>query len=137
MPQIPAGARLTARLRDTAGRRIRDAGSTVIQAARDLHLSRPTVMEAFHTQARDVTEAPLPQVTVLGIDETRRGRPSREQDAETGKWRLTRDRRHTGFVDAPGHGGCSDKSRAVPLSWGCGPRRSARDTERHARRLRP
>lgn len=29
IPQIPAGARLTARLRDTAGRRIRDAGSTV------------------------------------------------------------------------------------------------------------
>ncbi|MEV6408335.1 hypothetical protein AB0M58_36220 [Streptomyces bobili] len=39
IPQIPAGARLTGQLRDTAGRRIRDAGSTVIQAARDLHLS--------------------------------------------------------------------------------------------------
>ncbi|WP_369265740.1 helix-turn-helix domain-containing protein [Streptomyces sp. R35] len=51
IPQIPAGARLTARLRDTAGRRIRDAGSTVIQAARDLHLSWPTVMEAFRTPA--------------------------------------------------------------------------------------
>ena len=85
IPQIPADARLTARLRDTAGRRIRDAGSTVIQAARDLRLSWPTVMEAFRRQARDVTEAPLPQVTVRGIDETRRGRPSWEQDAETGK----------------------------------------------------
>ncbi|MFG2629148.1 helix-turn-helix domain-containing protein [Streptomyces sp. NPDC048473] len=53
IPQIPAGARLTARLRGAAGRRIRDAGSTVIQAARDLHLSWPTVMEAFRTQARD------------------------------------------------------------------------------------
>jgi transposase len=79
IPQIPAGARLTARLRGAAGCRIRDAGSTVIQAARDLDLSWPTVMEAFRTQARDVTEAPLPQVTVLGIDETRRGRSSWER----------------------------------------------------------
>ncbi|WP_205614020.1 helix-turn-helix domain-containing protein [Streptomyces dangxiongensis] len=121
IPQIPAGARLTARLRDTAGRRIRDAGSTVIQAARDLHLSWPTVMEAFHTQARDVTEAPLPQVTILGIDETRRGRPSREQDAETGKWRLTRDRWHAGFVDALGHGGLlgqvEGRTVADVLAW--------------------
>lgn len=51
-------------------------------AAQDLPLSWPTVMEALRTQARDVTQAPLPQVTVLGIDETRRGRPSWEQDAE-------------------------------------------------------
>ncbi|MFI9275712.1 helix-turn-helix domain-containing protein [Kitasatospora sp. NPDC052896] len=104
IPQIPAGARPTARLRGAAGRRLRDAGSTVIQAARDLHLSWPTVMEAFRTQARNVTEAPLPQVTVLGIDETRRGRPRWEQDADTGQWRLTRDRWRTGFVDALGHG---------------------------------
>ncbi|WP_394816597.1 transposase family protein [Streptomyces lancefieldiae] len=90
--QIPAGARLTARLRGAAGRRIQDVGSTVIQATRDLHLSWPTVMEAFRAQARDVAEAPLPQVAALGIDEARRGRPRWEQDADTGKWRLTRDR---------------------------------------------
>ncbi|WP_328475690.1 hypothetical protein OHS71_00665 [Streptomyces sp. NBC_00377] len=109
IPQIPAGARLTARLRDTAGRRITDAGSTVIQ------------MEAFRTQTRDVTEAPLPQVTVLGIDETRRGRPSWEQDAETGKWRLTRNRWHTGFVNALGHGGLlgqvEGRTVADVLAW--------------------
>ncbi|WP_053754749.1 transposase [Streptomyces sp. MMG1533] len=116
IPQIPAGAMLTARLRDTAGRRIRDAGSTVIQAARDLHLSWPAVMEAFRTQARDVTEAPLPQVTVLGIDETRRGRPRWEQDADTGKWRLTRDRWHTGFVDALGHGGLLGQVEGRPVA---------------------
>lgn len=121
IPQIPAGARLTARLRGAAGRRIRDAGSTVIQAARDLHLSWPTVMEAFRTQAREVTETPLPQVAVLGIDETRRGRPRWEQDADTGKWRLTRDRWHTGFVDALGHGGLlgqvEGRTVADVLAW--------------------
>ncbi|MGW7241470.1 helix-turn-helix domain-containing protein [Streptomyces sp. NPDC054804] len=46
IPQMPAGARLTARLRGAAGRRIRDAGCTIIQVARDLRLSWPTVMEA-------------------------------------------------------------------------------------------
>lgn len=121
IPQIPAGARLTARLRGAAGRRIRDAGPTVIQAARDLHLSWPTVMEAFRTQARDVAEAPLSQVTVLGIDETRRGRPRWERDADTGKWRLTRDRWHTGFVDAAGHGGLlgqvEGRTVADVLAW--------------------
>lgn len=121
IPQIPAGARLTARLRDAAGCRIRDAGSTVIQAARDLHLSWPTVMEAFRTQARDVTEAPLPRVAVLGIDETRRGRTRWERDADTDKWRLTRDRWHTGFVDALGHGGLlgqvEGRTVADVLAW--------------------
>jgi transposase len=45
--QVPAGARITTRLREAAGRRVRDAGSTVVQAARDLRLSWPTVMDAF------------------------------------------------------------------------------------------
>lgn len=72
--QIPAGTRITTRLREAAGRRVRDAGSTVIQAARDLHLSWPTVMGAFRTSAREVVDAPLPEVKVLGVDETRRGR---------------------------------------------------------------
>ncbi|MET7913126.1 transposase family protein [Streptomyces avermitilis] len=101
--QIPAGARLTARLRSAAGHRVRDAGSTVLQAARDLHLSWPIVMNA-RIQAREVTDAPLPEAEVLGIDETRRGRPRWEQDPTTDKWLLVRDRRHTGFV-CPAAGG--------------------------------
>jgi hypothetical protein len=103
VPQIPARARITARLR--AGCRVRDAGSTVSQAARDLHLSWPTVMGAFRAQAREVIAAPLPAVKVLGIDETMRGRPRWEQDSATGKWHLVRDRWHTGFTDALGTGG--------------------------------
>ncbi|MFJ9799998.1 helix-turn-helix domain-containing protein [Streptomyces wuyuanensis] len=79
IPQLPAGARITLRLRGAAGRRIRDAASTVIQAARDVYLSWPTVMDPFRTAAHEVTQAPLPEVKVLGIDETRRGRPRWEQ----------------------------------------------------------
>ncbi|GAA0671660.1 hypothetical protein GCM10009535_59250 [Streptomyces thermocarboxydovorans] len=121
IPQIPSGARITMRLRSAAGRRIRDAGSTVIQAARDLHLSWPTVMDGFRTQAREVTEAPLPEVEVLGIDETRGGRPRWEQDPTTGKWQLVRDRWHTGFVDALGTGGLlgqvEGRTVADVLAW--------------------
>ncbi|WP_409467917.1 ISL3 family transposase [Streptomyces sp. HC307] len=129
IPQLPAGARITMRLRGAAGRRIRDAASTVIQAARDLRLSWPTVMDAFRAVAREVTEAPLPEVKVLGIDETRRGRPRWEQDPATGKWMLTRDRWHTGFTDALGTGGLLGQVEgrtvadvlawlaATPLTW--------------------
>ncbi|TJZ97414.1 hypothetical protein [Actinacidiphila oryziradicis] len=35
----------------------------------------------------------------------RRRAPPPEQEADTGKWHLTRDRWHTGFVDALGTGG--------------------------------
>ncbi|MCY0924513.1 ISL3 family transposase, partial [Streptomyces sp. H27-G5] len=121
IPQIPAGARLTARLRAAAGCRVRDAGSTVVQAARDLGLSWPVVMDAFRTAAATVVEAPLPQVVVLGIDETRRGRTRWEQDPDSGKWKLVRDRRHTGFVDALGTGGLlgqvEGRSVADVLAW--------------------
>lgn len=103
--QIPARARLTTRLREAAGQRVRDSGSTVIQAARDLRLSWPTVMDAFRTAAREVVTAPLPLVEVLGIDETRRGRTQWRQNPQTGRWEPTADQWHTGFVDAGGSGG--------------------------------
>ncbi|MDQ0933290.1 helix-turn-helix domain-containing protein [Streptomyces turgidiscabies] len=118
--QIPAGARITARLREAAGHRVRDAGSTVIQAARDLRLSWPTVMGAFRASAREVARASLPEVRVLGIDETRRGKTKWEQDPDSGKWHLVRDRWHTGFVDALGTGGLLGLRAADeddPNSW--------------------
>lgn len=119
--QIPAGARITGRLRSASGRRVRDGGSTVIQTARDMHLSWPTVMNAFRTAAREVVGAPLLEVEVLGIDETRRGRTRWEQDPDTEKWKMTRDRWHTGFVDALGSGGLlgqvEGRTVADVLAW--------------------
>lgn len=100
--QVPTGARITTRRREAAGRRVRDAGSTVVQAARDLRLSWPTVMDAFRTAGQQVTAAALEPVTVLGIDETRRGRAQRRQNPDTGRWEPVVDRWHTGFVDAFG-----------------------------------
>ncbi|MGW7244480.1 helix-turn-helix domain-containing protein [Streptomyces sp. NPDC054804] len=134
IPQIPAGAPLTGRLRSAAGRRIRDTGSTVIQAARDLHLSWPTVMDAFKA-ARQFVEAPLPEVEVLGIDETRRGRPRWEQDPDSSKWQLTRDRWHTGFLDALGAGGLlgqvEGRTVADALAWLATPPLTWRNKIRH------
>lgn len=58
---------------------------------------------------------------VLGIDETRRGRTKWEQDPDSGKWHLTRDRWHTGFIDALGTGGLlgqvEGRSVADVLAW--------------------
>jgi hypothetical protein len=61
--QIPARCRLTERLRQAAGRALRDAGVTVVQAAREWKVSWPVVMEALRTAAAAVTEAPLPDTS--------------------------------------------------------------------------
>nr|WP_159014305.1 transposase [Streptomyces sp. NRRL WC-3725] len=79
------------------------------------------MMDALWTVAREVVEAPLPEVEVLGIDETRRGKTRWEQNPETGKWQLPRDRWHTGFVDALGVGGLlgqvEGRTAADVLAW--------------------
>ncbi|WP_461057853.1 ISL3 family transposase [Streptomyces pseudoechinosporeus] len=62
-------------------------------------------MAAFRSAAEAVTQAPLADIGVLGIDETRRGKARWEKDPETGKWSPAADRWHTGFIDAAGHGG--------------------------------
>ncbi|MFE4422706.1 helix-turn-helix domain-containing protein [Streptomyces sp. NPDC056817] len=81
MSQVSAGSRITERLRSAAGRRVCDAGSTVVQTARDLGLSWPTVMDAFRTAGQEVRAAALGPVEVLGIDETRRGTGGDERAA--------------------------------------------------------
>ena len=83
--QVPARAGITQRLRRAAGQRVRDAGSTVVRAARDLCLSWPTVMDAFCTAGQEMTAAALEPVAVLGIDETRRGRVQWRQNPDTGR----------------------------------------------------
>jgi transposase len=102
VPQIPAGARLTARLRQVAGNKVRDDGATVVQAGRDLGLSWPTVMAAVRVQAADLVEAEPEPVAVAGIDETRRGRPRWVKDETCGTWKMVIVRWHVGFVDVGG-----------------------------------
>jgi transposase len=99
---VPARARLTTRLRVAAGAAVADGGRTVVQAARDLGLSWPTVMDAVSVHAAAVLPEQPEPVRVLGIDETRRGRPRFRVNAETGEWEMIVDRWHVGFVDIGG-----------------------------------
>ena len=98
--EVPAGARLTGRLRRHVAGRV-DDGLSVSAAADDL-MSWAPAHRAYVAFAEQQLAEPEP-VQVLGIDETRRGRPTwlRQDD---GRWRLT-ERFETNFVDlGQGHG---------------------------------
>ncbi|MEU4235677.1 ISL3 family transposase [Nonomuraea sp. NPDC026600] len=99
VPQIPARARLTERLRRSSGAAVADGGRTIVQAARDHGVSWPVVSAAFTAHAAQVLPAEPQPVTVLGIDETRRGRPRWVYDEAAQAWKTVVDRWHVGFVD--------------------------------------
>jgi transposase len=77
VPAVPAGARLTSRLREHAGDLVVDGlCATVAAAGRMSGVSWPTAMDAVRAQAERVLQEEEPAaVEVLGIDEVRRGRP--------------------------------------------------------------
>jgi len=102
VPQIPPRSRLTGRLRHEIGRDVADRGRTVVQAGRDHDVSWPTAMNAVHACGADALPPEDPQVTALGIDETRRGKAKYAFDQATGKWSTVRDKWHVGFVDLYG-----------------------------------
>lgn len=105
VPQIPPRSRLTGRLRHELGRDVADRGRTVVQAGREHAVSWPIVMNAVRAYATCALPDKDPQVTVLGIDETRRGRAKFAYDPQAGKWVTIRDKWHVGFVDLYGGAG--------------------------------
>jgi len=73
---VPAGARITTRLRDHAGELVVDGQcATVAAAGRLTGVFWPTVMDATRAVAERVLQEESGPVEVLGIDEVRRGRP--------------------------------------------------------------
>jgi transposase len=96
--ELPAGARVTGRLRRYVAEQI-GCGMPVSVACEGL-MSWPVAHAAWAQRADAQLAEPQP-VRVLGIDETRRGRPRWVQDPDTGKWRLT-ERFETNFVDLAG-----------------------------------
>lgn len=100
--QVPARARLTDRLRRAAAAAVADAGRTIVQSARDHGLSWPVVSAAFTHHATAVLPDTPEPVTVLGIDEIRRGRPQWTWNEERQCWEIAVDRWHVGFVDLAG-----------------------------------
>jgi len=81
VPEVPAGARVTGRLRRHAG--LVQAGAAVSWVCGRLGLAWPLVHGSY-VQAVDSAAAPvgvLPAVSRLGIDETRRGQVRRQWDS--------------------------------------------------------
>ncbi|MEI2732232.1 MAG: ISL3 family transposase [Dermatophilaceae bacterium] len=105
LPSVPARSRLTTRLRVECGERIATDASCVQAAADRYRVSWPVAHAAYVTRVDAQLATPLPLVAVLGIDETRRGKPVWAQDPLTCRWRIVTDRWLTGIVDAAGTGG--------------------------------
>ena len=129
LPAVPARARVTTRLRGECGAGIAERFSCVLAGAAHYRVSWPVAHRAYVAHVAGQLAQPLPAVTVLGIDETRRGKPKWEQDPDSGRWRVAHDRWHTGIVDAAGSGGLlahidgrtaagvAEWLAAQPLSW--------------------
>ncbi|MGL5824725.1 MAG: transposase, partial [Nocardioides sp.] len=105
LPAVPARARLTTRLRAECGAVIATRFSCVLAGAQHYRVSWPVAHAACVAHVEPALAAPLPPVAVLGIDETRRGKPKWTRDPVTGRWAVVADRWHTGIVDAAGTDG--------------------------------
>ncbi len=118
IPEVPPGARTTDRLRRACAEAV-EQNRCVEEVARAHRLSWPTVQRAVDARAGERLGEPAP-VRVLGIDETRFGRPVWRRDAETGKWRLS-DPWETGFVDLAGGQGLlgqtAGRTSAAVVGW--------------------
>jgi len=93
--ELPAGARITHRLRRQVGAAVGD-GQAVSVAGAGL-MSWPIAHAAFTVHAEALLREPT-AVTVLRIDETRRGRPRWTRCELTNTW-LKLERFETNFVD--------------------------------------
>lgn len=121
LPQVPARCRLTTRLYQHVGAALADGYSCVQAAARAHGVSWPVAHAAYVDHVDPALAEPLPPVRVLGIDETRRGKPKWAQDEDSGKWVKVADVWHTSFVDAAGAGGLlghvDSRSSAAVSAW--------------------
>jgi transposase len=117
--QIPARARTTGRLRTQIGAAIGEAARSVTEVAIAHGVSWPTAHRAFVAHAEELLDEPEP-TPVLGIDETRRGKPRWEHCTQTGRW-VRVDPWDTGFVDLAGSQGLlgqrEGRTGATVIAW--------------------
>lgn len=117
--QLPPGARTTGRLRQAMALAVGDACRSVAEVAGAFAVSWPTVHRAFVAEAERLLGEPEP-TPVLGIDETRRGRPRWRLDASVPGWRRI-DPYDTGFVDLHGRQGllgqAEGRTTATVVDW--------------------
>ncbi len=117
--QVPARARTPQRLRTQIGAAVGDAARSVTEVAAAHGVSWPTAHRAFAAHADALLGEPEP-TPVLGIDETRRGKPRWEYCCETGRW-VRVDPWDTGFVDLAGSQGLlgqrEGRTGAAVIAW--------------------
>lgn len=117
--QVPARSRTTGRLRTAMGAAIGEAARSVAEVAASHQVSWPTAHRAFVAHADEQLKEPAP-VRVLGIDETRRGKPRWQRCTDTGRW-LRVDPWDTGFVDLAGGQGLlgqrEGRTGAAVIDW--------------------
>jgi transposase len=117
--EVPAGRRTTGRLRRAMAAAVGDACRSVAEVAGHYGVSWPTVHAAVVVAAQEMLRE-LEPAQVLGIDETRRGRPRWEFSTEAGRWVRT-DAWDTGFVDLAGTQGLlgqvSGRTSACVVDW--------------------
>ncbi len=117
--EVPAGRRTTGRLRRAIAAAVGDACRSVADAAGSWGVSWPTAHAAVTEAAEAAAGEPEP-IVVLGIDETRRGRPRWTFSVEAGRWVRT-DAWDTGFVDLAGDQGllgqAEGRTSACVISW--------------------
>jgi transposase len=117
--QVRARARCTLRLRQQMAHAVGDAARSVAEVAQAHAVSWPTAHRAFVAHAEAVLTEPAP-TPVLGIDETRRGKPRWQRCTETGRWARI-DPWDTGFVDLAGDQGLlgqhEGRSGAAVVTW--------------------
>lgn len=99
--EIPARARVTGRLCRAVAAQVA-SGRSVPAVAAEYQVSWPVVHRHYVAHADAVLTDPEPPA-VLGIDETRRGKPKWVKDAQTGAWART-ERFETNFTGLSGHG---------------------------------
>ena len=117
--QVPARSRTTVRLRTAIGAAIGDAARSVSEVADSHGVSWPTAHRAFVAHAEALLAEPQP-TPLLGIDETRRGKPRWQRCTETGRW-VRVDPWDTGFVDLAGEQGLlgqrEGRTSAAVIDW--------------------
>jgi transposase len=115
--ELPPRARITGRCRRAAGAAV-GVGRSVAAVTAELSMSWPTAHAAFVVYADRLLAEPAAPV-VLGVDETRRGRPRWTRD-ETGRWRRL-ERFETNFVDLAGPHGLlgqtAGRTSAAVVAW--------------------
>ena len=111
--------RTTGRLRTQLGAAVGDAARSVIEVAAAHGVSWPTAHRAFMAHAEKLLVEPAP-TRVLGIDETRRGKPRWEYCGEAQRW-VRVDPWDTGFVDLDGAQGLlgqrTGRTSAAVVDW--------------------